>query len=200
VDRPLQRLARRRARHSVEALDKRQGWRGPFMRVRGEAQRKRLLAAMRALYDVKQLKVDRPYPMLVEHVTAGRARGRIGDREVEIPLALMEHSDLAAVIVGQLPPHAIDTILDNLGDAVQEPTWRCPALVFLLPPGAVWIANKILGYLPFEHIKDVLSLFRRFRRHELSSLPGTAAGFPRGSHGPKRGSGRKTGRRPRKPP
>ena len=63
----------------------------------------------------------------------------------EIPLALMEHSDLAAVIVGQLPPHAIDTILDNLRDAVQEPTWRCPALVFLLPPGAVWIANKILG-------------------------------------------------------
>jgi penicillin-binding protein 1A len=89
VDRPLQRLAGRRARHSVEALDKRQGWRGPFMRVRGDSQRKRLLAAMRALYDVKQLKIDRPYPMLVEHVTAGRARGRIADREVEIPLALM---------------------------------------------------------------------------------------------------------------
>jgi uncharacterized protein (TIGR00661 family) len=29
------------------------------------------------------------------------------------------------------------------------------------------IANKILVYLPFEHIKDVLALFRRFRRHEF---------------------------------
>jgi uncharacterized protein (TIGR00661 family) len=45
----------------------------------------------------------------------------------------------------------------------------------ILPPivphnigsGYQTIANKILVYLPFEHIKDVLSLFRRFRRHEF---------------------------------
>jgi hypothetical protein len=63
----------------------------------------------------------------------------------EIPLALMERCDLAAVIIGPLPPHAIDSILDNLRAAVAAPTWRCPALVFLLPPGAVWMANKVLG-------------------------------------------------------
>lgn len=62
----------------------------------------------------------------------------------EIPLALMERSDLAAVIVGQLPPLAIDTMLDAVRDGAGNSAWHCPALVFLLPPGAVWMANKVL--------------------------------------------------------
>lgn len=69
-----------------------------------------------------------------------RAPGR---DNTEIPLALMERSHLAAVIVGSMQPHAIDDMLTALQQASSEPNWRCPALLFMLPPNAVWIANKI---------------------------------------------------------
>ena len=62
-----------------------------------------------------------------------------------IPIALMERSDLTAVIVGPLPPSAIDEMLTNLRAAMASDTWRCPRLLFMLPVGAVWIANKIEG-------------------------------------------------------
>ncbi len=60
-----------------------------------------------------------------------------------IPFALMERSDLTAVIVGPLPPSAIDEMLTQLRSAIASDTWRCPNLLFLLPVGASWIANKI---------------------------------------------------------
>lgn len=71
-----------------------------------------------------------------------RASGR---ENAEISLALMERSHLTAVIVGPMQPHAIDAMLNTLHEAASQPTWRCPALLFMLPPGAVWIANKIAG-------------------------------------------------------
>ncbi|RZS56577.1 hypothetical protein [Sphaerotilus mobilis] len=60
-----------------------------------------------------------------------------------IPYALMERSDLTAVIVGPLPPSAIDEMLTQLRTAIASDTWHCPHLLFLLPVGASWIANKI---------------------------------------------------------
>lgn len=66
-----------------------------------------------------------------------------GADNAEIPVALMERSHMTAVIVGPMQPHAIDALLASLHDATLLPTWRCPSLLFMLPPNAVWIANKI---------------------------------------------------------
>lgn len=66
-----------------------------------------------------------------------------GQDTAEIPVALMERSHLTAVIVGPMQPHAIDALLASLADATRLPGWRCPNLLFMLPPNAVWIANKI---------------------------------------------------------
>jgi predicted regulator of Ras-like GTPase activity (Roadblock/LC7/MglB family) len=69
-----------------------------------------------------------------------RAPGR---DNAEIPVALMERSHMTAVIVGPMQPHAIDALLASLHEATRLPMWRCPNLLFMLPPSAVWIANKI---------------------------------------------------------
>lgn len=66
-----------------------------------------------------------------------------GADNAEIPVALMEPSHMTAVIVGPMQPHAIDALLASLHDATRLPAWRCPSLLFMLPPNAVWIANKI---------------------------------------------------------
>lgn len=71
-----------------------------------------------------------------------RATGR---ENAEIPIALMERSNLTAVIVGSMQPHAIDAMIEDLLAAVYAQTWHCPIVLFILPPGAVWIANKISG-------------------------------------------------------
>lgn len=66
-----------------------------------------------------------------------------GADNAEIPVALMERSHMTAVIVGPMQPHAIDALLASLHAATLLPTWRCPSLLFMLPPNAVWIANKV---------------------------------------------------------
>ncbi len=66
-----------------------------------------------------------------------------GAANAGVPLALMERSHMTAVIVGAMQPHAIDEMLDTLQTAVRHVNWRCPTLLFMLPPNAVWIANKI---------------------------------------------------------
>lgn len=66
-----------------------------------------------------------------------------GRDTAEIPVALMERSHMTTVIIGPMQPHAIDALLASLYDATRLPTWRCPNLLFMLPPSAVWIANKI---------------------------------------------------------
>ena len=66
-----------------------------------------------------------------------------GPDNAEIPIALMERSQMTAVIVGPMQPHAIDALLQSLQQATSLPTWRCPNLLFMLPPSAVWIANKV---------------------------------------------------------
>ncbi|HMC14924.1 MAG TPA: hypothetical protein VKI18_04790 [Albitalea sp.] len=69
-----------------------------------------------------------------------RAPGR---ENAEIPVALMERSHMTTVIIGPMQPHAIDALLAALLDATSLPTWRCPNLLFMLPPSAVWIASKV---------------------------------------------------------
>lgn len=66
-----------------------------------------------------------------------------GSDNAAVPLALMERSHMTAVIVGAMQPHDIDEMLDTMQRAVRHPNWRCPTLLFMLPPNAVWIANKI---------------------------------------------------------
>jgi predicted regulator of Ras-like GTPase activity (Roadblock/LC7/MglB family) len=66
-----------------------------------------------------------------------------GPDNAEIPVALMERSQLTTVIIGPMQPHAIDALLETLHSAAMLPTWRCPHLLFMLPPNAIWIANKV---------------------------------------------------------
>jgi predicted regulator of Ras-like GTPase activity (Roadblock/LC7/MglB family) len=69
-----------------------------------------------------------------------RAPGR---ENAAIPVALMERSHMSTVIVGPMQPHAVDSLLDILKEATTLTTWRCPNLLFMLPPGTPWIASKI---------------------------------------------------------
>ena len=66
-----------------------------------------------------------------------------GPENAEIPVALMERSQMTAVIIGPMQPHAIDALLASLRHATGLPTWRCPHLLFQLPPNAAWINNKV---------------------------------------------------------
>ena len=66
-----------------------------------------------------------------------------GSDNAEVPVALMERSQMTAVIIGPMQPHAIDAMLDALHAAAMLPTWRCPNLLFMLPPNVAWIANKV---------------------------------------------------------
>jgi len=66
-----------------------------------------------------------------------------GIDNAEVPVALMERSQMTAVIIGTLQSHAIDALLKSLNAAVMLPNWRCPNLLFMLPPNAVWMASKV---------------------------------------------------------
>ena len=63
----------------------------------------------------------------------------------EITSALAEGSQLTAVIVGAMQPHALVTLLRGLLQASHQPSWRCPQLVFILPPGAAALRQRILA-------------------------------------------------------
>ncbi len=66
-----------------------------------------------------------------------------GPENAEIPVALMERSQMTAVIIGPMQPHAIDALLGALRHACSLETWRCPHLLFQLPPNASWINAKV---------------------------------------------------------
>ncbi len=66
-----------------------------------------------------------------------------GPENAEIPVALMERSQMTAVIIGPMQPHAIDALLASLKLATSLPTWRCAHLLFQLPPNAAWINAKV---------------------------------------------------------
>lgn len=60
-----------------------------------------------------------------------------------VTMALLERSDMAAVIIGPMEPAAIEQALAQLRGATYAHTWRCTRLLFLLPVGAQWLAGKI---------------------------------------------------------
>jgi len=67
-----------------------------------------------------------------------------GGPQEEIGNALAEGSQLTAVIVGAMQPHALVALLRSLLVATHQPEWRCPQLVFILPPGAAALRQRIL--------------------------------------------------------
>jgi hypothetical protein len=66
-----------------------------------------------------------------------------GRSQDSVTMALLERSDMAAVIIGPMEPAAIDQALDQLRGATYAHTWRCTRLLFLLPVGAQWLSSKI---------------------------------------------------------
>ncbi len=66
-----------------------------------------------------------------------------GPENAEIPVALMERSQMTVVIIGPMQPHAIDAMLSSLHQATSLDTWRCPNMLFQLPPAAGWIEAKV---------------------------------------------------------
>ena len=66
-----------------------------------------------------------------------------GNENAEISVALMERSQMTTVIIGPLQPHAIDALLAELLAAARLATWRCPNLLFMVPPSAAWITARI---------------------------------------------------------
>jgi hypothetical protein len=66
-----------------------------------------------------------------------------GAEMVAMSGALMERSDIVAVVVGPMHPAAIDAMIEMLSSACAGPSWTCPQLLFMLPVGALWIAQKI---------------------------------------------------------
>ena len=69
-----------------------------------------------------------------------RAQGR---ENAEIPVVLMERSHLTVVMVGAMQPHVLDALLDSLREACALPTWRCPNLLFMVPPDASSTSHRI---------------------------------------------------------
>ena len=80
-----------------------------------------------------------------------------GPENAEIPVALMERSQMTAVIIGPMQPHAIDALLASLRHATSLPTWRCAHLLFQLPPNAGWIDAKVhaIGWPERLHVHIV---------------------------------------------
>ena len=101
-----------------------------------------------------------------ETLTVYHAEVRAPGREnAEIPVALMERSHMTTVIVGPRQPHAIDALLESLREASALRTWRCPNLLFILPPHSAWIAAKI----------GAVAWSSRLRVHLLSESLSSAA-------------------------
>lgn len=67
-----------------------------------------------------------------------------GANSAEIAHALAERSHLTAVIVGAMAPHGVTGLLRGLLSATRQPEWQCPWLVFILPPGANAMRQRIL--------------------------------------------------------
>lgn len=95
----------------------------------------------RTVATIERTTVARPNtdPLKVIHADV-RAPERDG---AEIQMALMEHSHMTAIVVGPMQAHAIDALLTSLQTAASQAGWRCPTVLFMLPPNAAWIQQKI---------------------------------------------------------
>jgi hypothetical protein len=76
-----------------------------------------------------------------------------GLEQEEIANALAEGSHMTAVIVGAMQPHAVVALLRSLLAATRQPEWNCPWLVFILPPGAAALRQRILDQDWPKHVR-----------------------------------------------
>ena len=93
------------------------------------------------LATVERTRVVRRFDETVKLYHADVPSG-IGD-SAAVPLVLMERAQLAVVIVGPMHPESVTGMLEMLLAATHAASWRCPNLLFMLPPAAVWIANLV---------------------------------------------------------
>jgi predicted regulator of Ras-like GTPase activity (Roadblock/LC7/MglB family) len=118
----------------IKALSEASGQPIEQLRLRDRA-KLQTLAMIERTYVVRRhdetLKIYHPDVRSREHETAS------------IPLVLMERSDLSVLILGQLPTQSLDALLDTLVIATHEPTWRCPTVLFMLPPSSARVVDKI---------------------------------------------------------
>jgi hypothetical protein len=117
-----------------------------------------------------------------------RADVRVQGREnAEIPVVLMERSHMTVVIVGVMQPHAVDALLDSLREACALPTWRCPNLLFMVPPGASSMTHRINAvawpmsvavHVIAEPMTSPSSVWNAMLRvwNQVKKLPSTRAG------------------------
>jgi predicted regulator of Ras-like GTPase activity (Roadblock/LC7/MglB family) len=73
---------------------------------------------------------------------------RSADRpDAEVPMTLVEQSDVAVVLLGS---DVADALLSDLRDAMLAPSWRCKALVFGIPSGASQQMMDRLRAVPWD--------------------------------------------------
>jgi hypothetical protein len=102
-------------------------------------------ATLRTLATVERTLVPRrgAEPLRVYQADIRASALESGLAQDEITSALAEGSQLTAVVVGAMQPHALVALLRNLLEATRQPEWRCTELVFLLPPGAAALGQRI---------------------------------------------------------
>jgi hypothetical protein len=75
-----------------------------------------------------------------------------GAEDDEVGHVLAERSHMSVVIIGALQAHAVASMVRRLVSATRDPGWRCPWLVFVLPPGAAQMRHRLLGQEWPEHV------------------------------------------------
>lgn len=108
-------------------------------------------ATLRTLALIERVTVPRlgAAPLKVVHPDI-RVPGAVHE---EIAHALAEGSALTAVLVGTLQPHALLAQLRALLAATRTPGWRCPWLVFVLPPAAAALGQRIESQAWPPHVR-----------------------------------------------
>ena len=143
-----------RASQMVTLLDPSRLWASQVLHALGDAAGQpvqrlnvRERASLRTLAVIERTLVPRrdADALRVYHADIRGGASAAGVAPEEITSALAEGSQLTAVIVGAMQPHALVVLLRGLLQASHQPTWRCPHLVFILPPGAAALRQRILA-------------------------------------------------------
>lgn len=143
-----------RASQMVTLLDPSRLWASQVLHALGDAAGQpvqrlnvRERTSLRTLAVIERTLVPRrdADALRVYHADIRSGASAAGVAPEEITSALAEGSQLTAVIVGAMQPHALVVLLRGLLQASHQPTWRCPHLVFNLPPGAAALRQRILA-------------------------------------------------------
>jgi len=143
-----------RASQMVTLLDPSRLWASQVLHALGDAAGQpvqrlnvRERTSLRTLAVIERTLVPRrdADALRVYHADIRGGASAAGVAPEEITSALAEGSHLTAVIVGAMQPHALVVLLRGLLQASHQPTWRCPHLVFILPPGAAALRQRILA-------------------------------------------------------